>query len=295
MQGFTITNKDCNIMCKDNTKIAILSGKGGTGKTLVGVNLAAIHPSTYIDCDVEEPNGNLFFKAAIDAQTQIAVNIPIVDGCLCTGCKQCVQFCKFNALAYAGGKVIVMDEICHSCGGCMLVCKPKAISEIDKRIGTISAGKSGDVSVIFGTMDTGIASGIPIIKTLMTYANKASNIVIIDCPPGSSCAVIESISDTDYCLLVAEPTVFGQHNLDMVYNLVKLLGKPCGVVLNKCTPDTNPSKDYCVSNGIPILAEIPYDKELALLNSYGKIAAHESKRYRQLFAELLDNIKEAVL
>lgn len=282
-------------MGRDNIKIAILSGKGGTGKTLVGVNLAAVAPSTYIDCDVEEPNGNLFFKTKIDSQTQIAIKIPTVDGSLCNGCKECVAFCKFNALAYAGGKVIVMDDVCHSCGGCMLVCKPKAISEIDKRIGTVSAGKSGDVRVIFGTMDTGIASGIPIIKSLMAQANNASGAVIIDCPPGSSCAVIESISDADYCLLVAEPTVFGQHNLDMVYNLTKLLGKPCGVVLNKCTEGGNPSKDYCVSNCIPILAEIPYDKELALLNSNGKIASHETKQYNQLFIELLDKIKGAAI
>lgn len=282
-------------MGRDNIKIAILSGKGGTGKTLVGVNLAATAASTYIDCDVEEPNGNLFFKSQIDTQTQIAVNIPTIDSSICTGCKRCVDFCAFNALAYAGGKVIVMDEICHSCGGCMLVCGPKAISETDKRIGTISAGKSGDVRVIFGTMDMGIASGIPIIKSLTAHANNASGRVIIDCPPGSSCAVIESISDADYCLLVAEPTVFGQHNLDMVYNLVKLLEKPCGAVLNKCTLGGNPSKDYCLSNGIPILAEIPYDKELALLNSNGKIAVHQSKRYKRLFAMLLDKIKEAAI
>lgn len=280
-------------MGQDNVKIAVLSGKGGTGKTLVSVNLAAAEGNAaYIDCDVEEPNGHLFFKPQNTQEEIVSVKIPRVDGDLCTGCRKCVQFCRFNALAYAK-KVIVFDDICHSCGGCALVCPTNAISEVDKRIGVIQDGKSQGVRVITGRMDTGIMSGVPIIKSLLKRVRDVNGMVFVDCPPGSGCAVMESIADADYCILVAEPTVFGAHNLQMVYGLVKLFQKPYGVVLNKCTGGANPSEDFCKANNIPILAEIPYDKHLGVVNSRGEIAVREHTQ-EQLFYALLERVKEAV-
>lgn len=277
-----------------NNKIAILSGKGGTGKTLISVNLAAAdNDAYYIDCDVEEPNGHLYFKPKILEKKTVSVLIPKIDQELCNGCKECVNFCKFNALAF-GKKVILFKEICHSCGGCQLVCPVKAITEIEKTVGTINIGVSNKVKTVSGIMNTGEASGIPIIKSILEYINDKVGSIYIDCPPGSACIVMESIKDARYCVLVAEPTIFGAHNLAMVYELVKLFNKPCGVVLNKCTDSNNPSEEFCKENNIEVLAEIPFDKELGELNSNGRIAVKENYKNKEIFYSLLTRIKEAI-
>lgn len=269
-------------------KIAVLSGKGGTGKTLVSVNLAAvIKNSTYIDCDVEEPNGHLFFKPEEVKNQPISVKIPFVDLEKCTGCRTCVDFCKFNALAYIGNKVKVFEDICHSCGGCMQFCPERAISEKDKEIGHIEIGQSQDVTVISGILNTGEATGVPIIKALLQQIQGNEELTVIDCPPGSACIVMESIKDADYCILVAEPTLFGVHNLNMVHDLVKLFNKPYGVVLNKCLEGDNPAEQYCDEQNICVLSKIPFNKELGTMNSNGLIVARESNDYHEIFDQLM--------
>ena len=276
-------------------KIAVLSGKGGTGKTLVSVNLAyTAKKALYLDCDVEEPNGHLFFKPDNLTKEDVSVKIPYVNDYLCNGCRKCVDFCKFNALAYINNKVKVFSEVCHSCGGCMEICPESAISEINKSIGKIEKGNLEDVTVVSGILNTGEASGVPIIKAMIDDENINEQVTIVDCPPGSACIVMESIKDADYCLLVAEPTLFGSHNLKMVYDLVRLFKKPFGVVLNKTQDGYNPSKEFCENNKIKILSEIPFDAELGKLNSDGKIVSKENRRYHDLFAKLLADItKEA--
>lgn len=274
-------------------KIAVLSGKGGTGKTLVSVNLAAVAgQSSYIDCDVEEPNGYLFFKPDSIEAENIFIKIPVVDEALCNGCRKCVDFCKFNALAYINEKLMIFEEVCHSCGGCSLLCPEKAFSEKEKGIGGIQRGTSNNVTVITGMLNIGEASGIPIIKKLLQ--DIPEGITFIDCPPGSACIVMESIRDADYCIFIAEPTRFGVHNLNMVHDLAKLFGKPHGVVLNKCLEGENPAEKYCIEKGIKILGRIPFDKELGTLNSDGLIAVRENARYRELFASLLQKVGEEV-
>lgn len=277
-------------------KIAVLSGKGGTGKTLVSVNLAAIgKTSTYIDCDVEEPNGHLFFKPEDVQEEEISVRIPKVDYELCNGCRKCVDFCKFNALAYIKEKLIVFEEICHSCGGCIILCPEKALTEREKVIGKIQKGTSNQVIVYTGILNTGEASGIPIIKKLLDENKSELNkLTFIDCPPGSACIVMESIKDADYCILVAEPTVFGVHNLGMVYELVKLFNKPFGVVLNKCLEEENLAEKFCLEKDIKVLSRLPFDYELGMLNSNAKIVARENKKYNDLFSSLLETIKKEV-
>jgi len=276
-------------------KIAVLSGKGGTGKTLISVNLAAVaKEAVYIDCDVEEPNGYLFFKPQDVETEKVSVKIPLVDENLCTGCRKCVDFCKFNALAYIGKKLIIFEEICHSCGGCVILCPEKALSEKEKDIGEVQKGVSDNVTVITGILNTGEASGIPIIKKLLSDRNEDKELTFIDCPPGSACIVMDSIRDADYCILVAEPTLFGAHNLNMVYELVKLFHKPNGVVLNKCLEGENPSEKLCIDKGIPILGRIPFDKELGTLTSDALIAARESGKYQELFSSLLQTIMREV-
>ncbi|MEA4889881.1 MAG: ATP-binding protein [Clostridiaceae bacterium] len=277
-------------------KIAVLSGKGGTGKTVASVNLAsAAGKSIYIDCDVEEPNGHLFFKPEKVREDIITARIPVINESRCSSCRKCVDFCKFNALAFIKNKPYVFEEVCHSCGGCVLLCPEKAISEKEKLIGKVQKGISGDVTVNTGIMNTGEASGIPIIKKLLKENVAYDELpVFIDCPPGCACIVMESIKDADYCILVAEPTVFGVHNLNMVYDLVRLFRKPHGVLLNKCLDEENPAETFCIENNIPILGRIPFDNELGTLNSNAIIAARESERYNVLFTSLLETVMKVI-
>ncbi|NMA18655.1 MAG: 4Fe-4S binding protein [Clostridiaceae bacterium] len=326
--------------------IAVLSGKGGTGKTLISVNLAAAaEAATYVDCDVEEPNGHLYFKPNNVTEKEVAVKIPHVDPALCSGCRQCVDFCKFNALAYIRDNLIIFDEICHSCGGCVMLCPEKALSEKDKVIGKIQKGISDNVEVHTGLLKIGEPSGVPIIKTMLedqrhrdqdstqvladsrhckcedprrrdkdvaqalvdsrhckrddsSHHDKkpiqAPKVTLIDCPPGTACMVMESIQDADYCILVAEPTVFGLHNLDLVHQLVTLFNKPFGVVLNKCLGDDHLVDEYCEERSIPILVRLPFDAELGRLNAKADIAVRKSEKYRALFSNLLERVIDEV-
>jgi MinD superfamily P-loop ATPase len=278
-------------------RIAVLSGKGGTGKTLVSVNLAAAaQTSTYIDCDVEEPNGHLFLKPEGIQDEEISVKIPEVNNELCNGCRKCVDFCKFNALAYIKNNLIVFDDVCHSCGGCILVCPEQALTEKEKVIGKVQKGITGEITVWTGILNTGEATGIPIIKRLLD-ANKpqGDRLTFIDCPPGSACIVMESIKDADYCVLVAEPTLFGVHNLNLVYELVRLFNRPFGVVLNKCLNEENPAEKFCLERNIKILGRIPFDNELGTMNSNAEIIVNRNEKYRQLFSSLLDTLTTEVL
>lgn len=284
-------------MVQTSMNIAVLSGKGGTGKTLLSVNMAAASKSaTYIDCDVEEPNGYLFFKPEEIVEENVSVKIPKVDKELCSGCRKCVDFCKFNALAFIKKAPIVFGDICHSCGGCSLLCPENAITEKDKVIGKIEKGKSQGIDIYTGILNTGEVSGVPIIEKLLEENRATDNekLSIIDCPPGSACIVMESIKDADFCVLAAEPTAFGAHNLEMVYELVSLFGKPFGVVLNKCLDGENPSEEFCKEKGIKILGRVPFEKELGELNSNAKIAARESERYNKLFKNILETVKGEV-
>jgi len=276
-------------------KIAVLSGKGGTGKTLVAVNLAAVaEEAGYVDCDVEEPNGYLFFKPEHVRTEKVCIKIPVVNEKLCNGCRKCVDLCKFNALAYINNKLMLFDEVCHSCGGCMLFCPTKALDEIEKILGEVQSGISDKVTVITGILNTGEASGVPIIKKLLKSVDEDAKFTFIDCPPGSACIVMESIKDVDYCILVAEPTLFGVHNLNMVYELVKLFKKHLGVVLNKCLEGVNPAEEFCREKGIKILGRIPFDKGLGMLNSNALISAREDLKYRELFSSLLATVTKEV-
>lgn len=283
-------------MRNNGTKIAILSGKGGTGKTLISVNLASsAETAVYIDCDVDEPNGHLYFKPKNIIKESIKIKMPTVNASLCTGCRKCVDFCKFNALAFIKSSPYVFEDVCHSCGGCILLCPEKALAETEKIIGELRNGTSGNVIVNTGILIPGEESGVPIIKRLLENSKAVeAALTIIDCPPGSNCVVMESIKDADYCVLVAEPTVFGAHNLSMVYELVKLFNKPYGVVLNKCVDGENPSEEFCIENDIQVLCKIPFDNKLGKLNSDAKIAVRETKKYNDEFTSLLQKILEEV-
>lgn len=273
-------------------KVAVLSGKGGSGKTFVAVNLAATAgEATYIDCDVEEPNGHLFFKPIIQHVEAVDVKIPEIEHHRCDGCRKCVEFCRFNALAYIAEKVMVFQEVCHACGGCALVCPQSAIIESSRNIGQIQDGISGNVRVLTGILNPGEAAGVPVIRKLLKKKDESDQ-TFIDCPPGSACSVMESLQDADYCLLVAEPTIFSLHNVKMVHQLVKLFEKPHGMILNKCLKGENPSEVYANDEKIPILGKVPFDPHVGDLTARGMIAVNEDDEMKHLFTEMLNRVSE---
>ncbi len=273
-------------------KISVLSGKGGTGKTFVSVNLAAvIEDSVYVDCDVEAPNGELFFRPTELTESKVTVKIPVFDADLCNGCRKCVEFCNFNALAYVKGKPMLFPEVCHACGGCSLLCKQNAISEEEREVGSVFRGKIQNSSFLSGELNIGESSGMPVIHNLLKHIQKLEQPVIIDSPPGSGCMVMETIKDAEYCILVAEPTIYGCHNLKMVVELVKYFKKPFGVILNKSNQEENPTSTFLEKEGIPVLLHIPFDLKIANENAKGTIASLYFSEIRDKFEQLWKEIQ----
>ena len=272
-------------------KIAVLSGKGGAGKTLTAVNLAAsTKKAVYIDCDVEEPNGRLFLKPKLQKKAEVYTTLPEFDAAKCNGCRKCVDFCRFHALVYIKEKPKVFQEVCHSCGGCMLVCPEAAVLETKKAVGFVEEGYCKDIKIITGVLNTGEASGIPVIEAALHAAEGQEGLVVVDCPPGSACSVMESIGEADYCILVAEPTAFGFHNFRMVYELTKLLHKPCGVIVNKMEEPYEPLEAFCRENEIPVLLRLPYCSRIAKAVSKGELLVDTDTCYQKLFKEVLKKI-----
>ncbi len=272
-------------------KIAVLSGKGGTGKTFISVNLAAaVKDAVYIDCDVEEPDGHIFFKPENVEKYPVNVYLPDFNNDKCTGCRKCVDFCRFNALVYVKGSVRVLPEICHHCGGCVIVCPSKAVSEREHNVGTVECGTHNNISVITGTMNLGEESGVPIIKAAIEKGDKENKFTIIDCPPGSNCTAMESINNADYCIIVAEPTSFGFHNFCMIYELVTVMGKQFSIIINKSDESYPPLMEFINKNNLNLLTEIKYNPVLAECISKGNIAVEENIDILAVFEELIKKI-----
>ncbi len=273
--------------------VAVLSGKGGTGKTFVSVNLAAVAKNAvYLDCDVEEPNGRLFLKPEKVKALPVTVPLPTFDGEKCNGCRKCVEFCNFNALVFVRNKPMVFPEVCHSCGGCALVCPEHAVTETPREVGTVEEGLSGGVRVVTGILNPGEVSAVPAIKAVLQRGGKGCGLTVVDCPPGSGCSVMESVSRADYCLLVAEPTAFGFHNFKMVHKLVRLLHKPCGVVINKTDGEYPPLEQFCTETSTPVLLRIPYSAQLAERTAAGEVAVQQDESAAELFRSLLTRIRK---
>lgn len=274
-------------------KIAVLSGKGGTGKTFVSVNLASVAPdATYIDCDVEEPNGHLFFKPEQVKTQVVTTKYPVFSKENCQGCRDCVNFCRFHALAYVGKAPMVFKDVCHSCGGCQLVCQHGAVIMGDRPVGTVETGTHNGVTVVSGRLHLGEASAVPVIGATLGVGQSKNT--IIDCPPGSSCSVMESVSEVDYCILVVEPTAFGFHNFQMVHQLVSLLGKPCGLIINREEHGYQPLEDYCATHGLAVLSRIGYSSELAQIGAAAQIAVEKKMEFRQDFLRVWDRVSKEV-
>lgn len=273
-------------------KIAVLSGKGGTGKTTVSASLAAsLSECQYIDCDVEEPNGAIFLHPDLDPPISVKVAVPEVDPSLCNGCGRCAQACQFHALAAVKGIVLQFHEICHHCGACLLACSQGAIHEIEREIGVIEASKNN--RFMQGRLNVGEPISIPIIRELKQRMLQDVP-VVLDCPPGAACAVVQAIGGCDYCILVTEPTPFGLHDLKIAIELVRKMDIPFGVVINKAMEGQRMIYEYCMENGVEVLLELPFSREIAEKYSKGVLPIRGNPKWQERFRELYRKVEGAV-
>lgn len=272
--------------------IAVASGKGGTGKTTVAANLARVRGAgiALLDCDVEEPNAHLFIKGELCGEPEtVTLPIPEVDESLCDGCGECSRFCEYKALAVLAKRVLVFPEMCHGCGGCLRVCPKGAIREVPKRIGVVETVRAGAITLVQGRLDVGVAMSPPLIRAVKARIPKAGD-AILDAPPGTSCPVIATLRETDYVVLVTEPTPFGLNDLKLAVAVVRELRLPFGVVVNRAGSGDDRVQDYCRDEWIPMLAEIPDDRRIAEAYSRGQLAVDALPEYRERFQALLDTI-----
>ncbi len=272
-------------------KLSVASGKGGTGKTTVATNLAYVAAAlgrhvAYLDCDVEEPNGDLFLKPHFTEKKAVKIGVPAVDESLCTGCGQCGKICQYSAILAMNRTVLTFPELCHSCGGCWEVCPSGAIKESFRQTGWLHIGTAGKIDFVKGLLNVGEVMSPPVIRCVKAAAPNAE-LIILDCPPGTSCPVIEAIRDSDFVLLVTEPTPFGLNDLRLAVETVRKLKLPFGVIINRADCGDNCTKKYCDDESIAILAEIPDVREVAEAYSRGIMAAEVSQHYRKCFEKLL--------
>lgn len=276
-------------------RIAIASGKGGTGKTTVAVNLAlSLSDVQLVDADVEEPNAHVFFKLTNTKKEEITVNKPRIDRNTCTYCGECASFCAYNALAVVKHQVLVFPELCHACTGCALVCPVDAVNWDHRVVGILRLGVTNEnIAFLEGELNTGEVMSIPVIKALKKRIDQEKT-VIVDAPPGTSCPVIETMQDADAVLLVTEPTPFGLHDLKLAVEVVRTMNISFGVIINRDGIGDDRVETYCMEENIPVLLRIPNDRQIAELYSEGIAFVKEIPEMKHAFQTLYQKITRLV-
>lgn len=297
-------------------RIAIASGKGGTGKTTIATSLAlslnaevkqarpmyVSLPPLFLDCDVEAPNAHLFLKPAFDQRQEVGILVPQVNEAHCTHCGLCAEVCQYHAIAVLGKQTLVFSQLCHGCGSCVMLCPEGAISETLDIMGVLEQGITpSGVDFARGVLNVGEPMAVPIIRQLKRWANpKSGQVVIVDASPGTSCLVVEAVRGADFLLLVSEPTPFGLHDLRLAVEVARELQIPAGVVLNRCddhSPDGRYSTSveaYCREQGLPVLLRIPFEREIAEGIAQGKTLVEIHPETIPLFKRLLTQVISVV-
>jgi MinD superfamily P-loop ATPase len=276
-------------------EVAVLSGKGGTGKTTLSMNLAyLLNRAVIVDADVEEPNLELFLKGDAVKTSPVYKLYPVIDENTCNLCGACGEFCAYNALLPARKGVLVHKELCHDCGGCKVVCKADAIRYSNRSIGTLTERKVLDYQSLYtGRLNVGEVSGVKIIESLREGV-KDQEFVLIDSPPGTSCATVAAVEGVDYAVLVTEPTPFGLSDMKMVVEMLQEMSIPFGVVINKAGIGDDSVQRFCEINKIPLLGEIPFNKEYAAVYSRGDLLAKEIPVYQDYIQNIIKHLPLAV-
>ncbi len=277
-------------------KIAILSGKGGTGKTTVATNLAWVLSKhlkvQLLDADVEEPDTHLFFPIRFSYEESVNILKPVIDKDVCINCGECVKVCQFGAMISFSGGIYVFDSLCKGCGACKMVCPTNAIDEVPRSIGKIRLGDiSSSLKYGMGILNIGELSGVEVIRQLKRYIDESADVVVIDAPPGTSCPVVESIRGMDFTILVTEPTPFGLSDLKMAVEVVREMEIPSAIIVNRYDVGFDGIEEFSKQTGIPILNRIPFSKEIATLYSEGRLFTRDIPKWRMIFEEMFDKIK----
>jgi MinD superfamily P-loop ATPase len=298
--GCTLLQSHLSQMRRENGKgmiIAVASGKGGTGKTLVATSLALSladnHKVRLLDCDVEEPNDHLMLKPTFISSEPVCIPVPQVDKNKCTYCGICAKVCAYRAIAVVPEHVLVFQELCHGCGACSYLCPEKAIVEIQREVGILEQGHSRGIDFVHGKLSVGEALAPPVIRKVKRFTDM-DGVVIIDVSPGTSCPVVESVKDSDFCLLVTEPTPFGLNDLVLAVAMVRKLGIPCGVILNRAGVGDEKVEQFCHDGKIPLMLTIPLDRKIAQFYSRGISLVDGFPEWKSKFENLFGQIGDIV-
>jgi MinD superfamily P-loop ATPase len=276
-------------------QIAVASGKGGTGKTIVATSLALcateLGPVQYLDCDVEEPNGHIFLKPGLTTSERCAVVVPQIIEDKCVYCGKCRDICRYNAITQFARTIMSFPEMCHSCLGCFLVCPENALARAEREIGVVETGRAGEIAFVQGRMRVGEAMGVPLLKAVKKKATPEDALVIIDAPPGTSCPFVAAVSDADFVILVTEPTPFGLHDLKLAAEVLRNFKKPCAVIINRADLGDDRVLVWCAEQQIPVLLSIPFDRGIAEGYARGAPMVESRPELRPLLLAVLKEVQ----